>query len=122
MVTVKAITDNTRPRGATMALAAPLTERGPDGRLERRVGGRVRGHGLRAVEDERGLCALDAAIAGAMHWLAAGSALSAAALIAEIDGWEAWPLGSFAATAIYIFGASVQLALVTARRNRHTKR
>jgi hypothetical protein len=36
--------------------------------------------------------------------------------MAEINGWEAWPLGSFAATTIYILSASVQLALVSARR------
>ena len=58
----------------------------------------------------------DRVIAGALHWLAAGAAVGAAALLAEIHGWEAWPLGSFAATTIYILGASVQLALVSTRR------
>jgi spore maturation protein SpmB len=64
----------------------------------------------------------DRVLAGAMHWLAAGGAVGAAALLAEIHGWEAWPLGSLAATSIYILGASVQLALVTARRDRLTRR
>lgn len=54
--------------------------------------------------------------AGALHWLAAGAAVGAAALIAEIHGWEAWPLASFAATVIYIVGASAQLAVVSTRR------
>ena len=45
-----------------------------------------------------------------------------AALVARIGGWEAWPLADFAATAIYILGAGVQLALVTRRRGRLTTR
>jgi hypothetical protein len=64
----------------------------------------------------------DRVLAGAMHWLAAGAAVGAAALVARIEGWEAWPLAAFAATAIYILGASVQLALVTRRRDRLTTR
>jgi hypothetical protein len=52
----------------------------------------------------------------ALHWLAAGAAVGAAALLAEIHAWEAWPLGSFAATSIYILGAGAQLAVVSARR------
>jgi hypothetical protein len=56
--------------------------------------------------------------AGAMHWLGAGAAVGTVALIAEIDGWAAWPLGSLAATAVYLLGASLQLALVTARAPR----
>jgi hypothetical protein len=54
----------------------------------------------------------DRVLAGALHWLAAGAAVAASALIAQIHGWEAWPLGSFAATCIYILGASIQLALI----------
>jgi hypothetical protein len=57
----------------------------------------------------------DRVLAGAMHWLAAGAAVGAAALIAEIHAWEAWPLASFAATSTYILGASVQLAVVSRR-------
>jgi len=55
--------------------------------------------------------------AGALHWLAVAGAVGAVALLAEIDGWEAWPLGSFAATTLYILLASVELALVTGRRS-----
>jgi hypothetical protein len=58
----------------------------------------------------------DRVLAGALHWLAAGSAVGAAALLAEIPGWEAWPLASFAATTIYILGASAQLAAISVRR------
>ena len=61
--------------------------------------------------------AADRVLAGALHWLAAGAAIGAAALIAELHGWVARPLGSFAVTAIYILGASVQLALVSARHD-----
>jgi hypothetical protein len=58
----------------------------------------------------------DRVLAGALHWLAAGVAVGAATLLAEIHGWEAWPLGSFAATTVYILSASLQLALVSSRR------
>jgi hypothetical protein len=56
-------------------------------------------------------------IAGTLHWLAVGTAVGVVALIAEIDGWEAWPLSSFTATTLYILLASLQLAVVDARRN-----
>jgi hypothetical protein len=62
----------------------------------------------------------DRVLAGALHWLAAGAAVGAVALMAELHGWEAWPLGAFAATTIYILGASAQLALVTTRRRKAT--
>jgi len=61
----------------------------------------------------------DRVLAGALHWLAVGAAVGAVALLARVRGWEAWPLGSFVATALYMFAASVQLALVAARRKRH---
>ena len=64
----------------------------------------------------------DRVLAGALHWLATGAAVGAAALLAEIHAWEAWPLGSFAATTIYILGASAQLAVITARRGRSRRR
>jgi spore maturation protein SpmB len=64
----------------------------------------------------------DRVLAGTMHWLAVGSAVGSVALIAEVHGWEAWPLGSFAATTLYIALASVQLALVTARRGSAARR
>jgi hypothetical protein len=57
-------------------------------------------------------------LAGTLHWAAAGGAVGAAALLAQIHSWAAWPLGSFAATAIYILGASAQLAAVSVRRAR----
>ena len=79
----------------------------------------ARGGLTRAEPNEH---APDRVLAGAMHWLAAGAAVGAAALVARIGGWEAWPLAAFAATAIYILGASVQLALVTRRRDRLTTR
>jgi hypothetical protein len=93
------------------------------------VAGALTGFGLMGLLARGGLTpaaphehAPDRVLAGAMHWLAAGAAVGAAALVARIDGWEAWPLAAFAATAIYILGASVQLALVTGRRDRLTTR
>ena len=62
--------------------------------------------------------AADRVVAGVLHWLAVAAAVGAVALLAaEIHGWEAWPLGAFAATALYIVTASVQLAVVAARRD-----
>lgn len=55
-------------------------------------------------------------LAGVLDWIAVGTGVGAAALIAEIHGWLAWPLVSFAATCIYLTGAGVQLALVAIRR------
>ena len=93
------------------------------------VAGALTGFGLMGLLARGGLTraeanahAPDRVLAGAMHWLAAGAAVGAAALVARIGGWEAWPLAAFAATAIYILGASVQLALVTRRRDRLTTR
>jgi heme/copper-type cytochrome/quinol oxidase subunit 3 len=51
-------------------------------------------------------------ITGALHWFAVGIALGAATLIAQIPSWVAWPLGSFAATTVYLLGATLQLAVV----------
>ena len=59
----------------------------------------------------------DRVIAGTLHWLAVGTALGVVALITEVHGWEAWPLSSFTATALYILLASLQLAVVATRRN-----
>jgi hypothetical protein len=50
-------------------------------------------------------------IAGALDLLAVGAAVGAVALLAQIGGWIAWPLGSFAATVTYLVGAGLQLAL-----------
>jgi hypothetical protein len=54
-------------------------------------------------------------ITGALHWFAVGIAVGAAALIAQIPSWVAWPLGSFAATTLYLLGATLQLAIVVRR-------
>jgi hypothetical protein len=62
----------------------------------------------------------DAAVrvsAGALNWFAVGTAVGVVALISEIHGWEVWPLSSFIATALYVLLASLQLAVVAARRN-----
>jgi hypothetical protein len=89
------------------------------------LAGALTGFGLMALVSRGALARMEAldhapdrVIAGAMHWLAAGAAVGAVALLSTLHGWEAWPLGSFAATSVYILGASVQLALVTHRRNR----
>jgi hypothetical protein len=58
--------------------------------------------------------------AGALHWLAVGVAVGAVALLAEIHGREAWPLGSFAATTLYILAASLQLTVVATRRKQRS--
>ena len=47
-------------------------------------------------------------------------AVGAVALLAEIHGREAWPLGSFAATALYILAASLELTVVATRRNQRS--
>jgi hypothetical protein len=49
--------------------------------------------------------------AGAIHVVAIGVAFAAAALIALIPGAIAWALGSFAATALYLSIASVEIIL-----------
>jgi hypothetical protein len=54
-----------------------------------------------------------------MNWFAVGAAVGAVALIGEIDGVAAWPLGACAATTIYLLCASAQLAFASAwRRSR----
>ena len=52
---------------------------------------------------------------GMLHWFAVGAAVGTVALLAEIPGRAAWGLGSFAATSLYMLGASLQLALVVGR-------
>ena len=49
--------------------------------------------------------------AGAMDWLAAGLAVGAAALVAEIPSWVAWPAATLTATVLYLGAAALQLAL-----------
>lgn len=48
---------------------------------------------------------------GVINALALATALGAAALVAMIPGASAWPLGSFAATAIYLLVASIELTI-----------
>jgi hypothetical protein len=57
----------------------------------------------------------DRVLAGVMHWFAVGIAVGAVALLAQIPSWIAWPLGSFWSTVLYLFGASLQLALLRRR-------
>jgi hypothetical protein len=51
-------------------------------------------------------------VAGALNWFSVGAAVGAVALIAEIASWAAWPLGSLAATVVFLLCSSAQLALV----------
>jgi cytochrome c biogenesis protein CcdA len=66
--------------------------------------------------------AVDHVLADVLHWLAVGSAVGAVALIAELHRWEAWPLGSFVATTIYLLGGALPLALVAAGSGRSVRR
>ena len=50
--------------------------------------------------------------AGAIHVAAIGLAIGAAALIAQIESGVAWPLGTFAATLLYLGISSVEKALI----------
>lgn len=50
-------------------------------------------------------------LAGVLDIFGVGAAAGAAALLAMIPGWTAWPLASFVATVVYMLAASVQLAL-----------
>jgi hypothetical protein len=52
---------------------------------------------------------------GVLHWFAAGLAVGAVALLAQIPSWVAWPLGAFVATAVFLCVATLQLALVGER-------
>ena len=53
-------------------------------------------------------------VAGMANWVAVGLAVGAAALLAEIPSWVAWPIGAAAATVLYLAAAAVQL-LIAAR-------
>jgi hypothetical protein len=48
---------------------------------------------------------------GAINAVALGLALGAAALVSMVRGDAAWPLGSFAATTVYLLVASIELLL-----------
>ena len=93
------------------------------------LAGALAGFGLMAIAAKGALTRMesldhapDRVLAGTLHWAAAGGAVGAAALLAQIHSWAAWPLGSFAATTIYILGASAQLAAVSVRRDRTQRR
>jgi hypothetical protein len=49
---------------------------------------------------------------GSAHFVAVAGAVGAVALIAEIGGGVAWPLGSFAATLVYLLLATLELTSV----------
>lgn len=60
--------------------------------------------------------ASDRVLAGTLHLLSVGAAVGAVVVIAEVDTWGVWPLSSFAATALYLLTASIQLSMVAIRR------
>jgi hypothetical protein len=87
------------------------------------VAGALAGFGLMALVAHRTLGRAelldedgDRVLAGTLNVLATGGAVGVVALIAEIRSWEAWPLSAFAATALYLLMASLQLAVVAIRR------
>lgn len=87
------------------------------------VAGALAGFGLMAVAAHGTLDraeplggAADRVRAGTLHVLAVGGAVGAVALLAEIDSWAAWPLSAFAATALYLLLASLELTLIVIRR------
>jgi len=51
------------------------------------------------------------AMAGALDLFAIGVAVGAATLLSMIHSWEAWPLTSLGATALYMIAGSIQLAV-----------
>jgi hypothetical protein len=51
-------------------------------------------------------------LGGVLHVLAIGAALGAAALLAEVSSWFAWPLAFFGATAAYLLGSGVAIGLL----------
>ena len=55
-------------------------------------------------------------LAGLLHWFSVGVAVGAVALIAQIGSWAAWPLSMFGATSLYLTGAALELAAVSARQ------
>ena len=52
----------------------------------------------------------------AIQIVAIGSAIGAVTLLALMDSWITWPLGGFAATALYLAVASIEPALRAAGR------
>jgi hypothetical protein len=89
--------------------------------------GALAGFGLMAVLARGALArmeslddAADRVWAGVLHWLAVGVAIGVVALLAEVHGWEAWPLASFAATGLYILAASLELTVVATTRTQRS--
>ena len=54
-------------------------------------------------------------VAGTLHWFSVGVAIGSVSLVAEVPSEVAWSLGSLMATALYLLGASLQLAVLAAR-------
>lgn len=71
----------------------------------------VRGHSDHTGPSGRRL------LTGSLGWASAGVAVGAAAGLAQVRGWWAWPTASFAATAVYFVAVSFLLER-TARRVR----
>lgn len=89
------------------------------------LAGAVAGYGLVGLLAQRALTRMefldrpqDRVRAGMMHWFAVGAAVGTVALVAELPSALAWPLSSFAATTVYLLGASAQLAFISTRRGR----
>ncbi len=57
----------------------------------------------------------DRVLAGMLNWVAVGASVGSVALLAQIDSWIAWPLGSFSATVVFLVAAAIQLGVSAAR-------
>jgi hypothetical protein len=64
-------------------------------------------------------CLQERVLAGVLDWIALGAVVGAVSGISDIHGWEAWLLGPFAATVLYLLAASAQLAVLAIHRGRH---
>jgi hypothetical protein len=58
-------------------------------------------------------------LAGVLDWVALAVVVAAVSGISHIHGWEAWLLGPFAATVLYLLAASAQLAVLAIHRGVH---
>jgi hypothetical protein len=122
------------PYGYTLAIwssgAVLLASRGKPtvGEVFLFIAGALAGFGIlggfiigRLAEQTTSYRGRDRVIAGAFDWIAVGAAVGAAALIAQIAGWVAWPLAAFAATALYFSAFGLQLAFVALTRRTVTR-
>lgn len=57
-------------------------------------------------------------LAGLLNWFSVGIAVGAVVVIAHLHRWIVWPLAMFVATSLYLLGAALQLAVVSAGRSR----